>query len=58
LTLLKCLDRKEPETENIQEELQEFQANLVTDIQTEVSDTWFNNLRSSATVKDYRYETR
>lgn len=56
--VIKCLDRREPNTENIKEELQEFHTKLLTSLQNEVYDTWFNNLRSAATVKDYRYETK
>ncbi|HID94148.1 MAG TPA: hypothetical protein EYP60_08640, partial [bacterium (Candidatus Stahlbacteria)] len=38
--VIKCLDRKEPEPEKIKEELQEFQANLITNLQNGVYDAW------------------
>ena len=56
--VIRCLEKQEPETENIQDELQPFQANLLMHLKNELNDAWFSHLKASANVKDYRYEIR
>ncbi|MDI6840580.1 MAG: SurA N-terminal domain-containing protein [bacterium] len=54
--LVHCLDRVEPSQEQINKELPEFAGKWMNEEGKKVYTDWLNNLKTTANIKDYRYE--
>lgn len=54
--LVHCLKRQEPPKEEVEKELPDFNANWMKEEAERIYGEWINNLKTHATIKDYRYK--